>query len=97
MASPEVSRLRFSVSSIIAVVTTFAFGIALMRITPALSMFNLIGLFIVGASFGIPFGYAKAKWPGALGFAFVVGIVLVFGVFLLLSSGMLPEVDPPPP
>ena len=81
---------------ILAAITTFGFGIALMRITPALSMFNLIGLFVVGASFGIPFGYAKAKWSGAIGFAFIAGIVLVVALFLLLSSGILPEAEPPP-
>ena len=96
MANPEVSRLQFSLSSILAAITTFGFGIALMCITPALSMFNLIGLFIVGAGFGIPFGYAKAKWSGAIGFAFITGIVLVFGLFLLLCSGILPETEPPP-
>ena len=48
---------------------------------------------IVGASLGIPFGYDKAKWSGALGFALVAGMGLLFGLFLLLSSGLLPEAD----
>ena len=93
MASPEASQLRCSMPSLIAAIITFVFGVVLMRNTPALSLFNLFGLFIVGASLGIPFGYAKAKWSGALGFAFVAGMVLLFGVFLLLSSGLLPEAD----
>ena len=97
MANREVSRLQFSLSSILAAVTTFGSGIALMRVTPALSLFNLVGLFIVGASFGIPFGYAKGKWRAAILFAFLAGAFLIGSLILLLCSGVLPEADPPPP
>ena len=92
----EKSWQQFSLLSVFAAITTFGLGAGLMRVTFALSTFNLIGIFIVGASFGIPVGYAKAKWSGAILFAFFAGTTLIVLLILICMSGVLPENKPPP-
>ena len=79
------SDFRFSLASVLAAVTVCGVGLALMRVTPALSMFNLIAVFLVGASPGVLIGYAVNKWPGSVKGGIVSGGILIAFLIVLIQ------------
>ena len=88
--SGRISQLATTVSCII-----FFGGLVLTTKAPFLSMANLVGLFFVGASVGIFFGYSQGKWVGSARWGILVGVGLLVVLFLLLWSGIIPETEPP--
>ncbi len=99
MANPnngQSRKFQISLSAVFVSATVFAIGFALFRVTPPLSLFNLIALFVIGSSPGVLFGYARNRWGGAIIGGTVTGIVLILGLFLLATFELLPEREPPP-
>ena len=60
------SERQLSLASIFVAIAFVAAGLALLRITPPLSMFFLVGLFITCMAPGVVYGYTQNKTAGAV-------------------------------
>jgi hypothetical protein len=85
----------FPQQDILVSLITLAIGLYLVIEAPFLSVMNLAGLFLVGASAGIVVGYRKRKWPGALRWGILIGLVVIGTFCLVVWSGLLPERESP--
>ena len=87
---------QLSIASIFVAVTFVAAGLALMRITPPLSMFFLASLFIACMGPGVVYGYSKNKLRGALVWGCVSGVGLLGALFVLYVTllALFPPMTP---
>lgn len=74
----------------------FVIGIALLLVTPFLSLLNLVGIVLLSAVPGAVFGYVRNRWGGFVEWGVWSGVAGFVVLYLILASGVVPEKKPPP-
>ena len=81
---PEDSvRKQLSLSALLAAITVLSVGFALLRAAPFLSMFSLIGLFLVASTPGMVVGYIRKRWSGCIMYGCLSGTSLIVSLVVI--------------
>ncbi len=97
------SLITHPVTCALVTLATVAIGIALICSAPPLSLFNLVGLYLVAMLPGMLYGHLRFGWQGWIWGGVLGGVlglfVLALGFALLVALGVIQEkpVEPLPP